>query len=144
MDWVRRKHHEKHFFSGFGHRPFSLTILSTNAFGCEEGCTPGYWKQPQHLDSWCAEYNPDDDFESVFGVDASFTVTLLEALKQGGGGEKALARHAVAALLNGCYGLEYYSPSQVMDMVQDAYSSTDFESAKNIFEWGNELGCPLN
>lgn len=123
---------------------FTLTVFSSNSFGCTEGCTPGYWKQVQHFDSWCTEYSPSDDFETVFGVDASFTVTLLDALKQGGGGEKALARHAVAALLNGCYALDYYTPAQVIDMVQDSYASTDFESFKNVFEAENELGCPLN
>ena len=61
------------------------------------GCTPGYWKQVRHFDSW-VNYSPDDIFSDVFGVGPA--VTLLEALKTGGGGEAALGRHAVAALLN--------------------------------------------
>lgn len=33
------------------------------------GCTPGYWKQCQHLDSWAATgFFPDDVFNTVFGV----------------------------------------------------------------------------
>ena len=64
-----------------------------------EGCTPGYWKQRHHLGSWTG-YGPGEDYDVVFGVVASFDKTLLEALWQGGGGEKALGRHAVAALLN--------------------------------------------
>lgn len=33
------------------------------------GCTPGYWMQCQHLDSWAATgYSPNDSFNTVFGV----------------------------------------------------------------------------
>ncbi|MDP2265616.1 MAG: hypothetical protein Q8J70_03605 [Thiobacillus sp.] len=33
------------------------------------GCTPGYWMQCQHLDSWAvAGFNTDDIFNTVFGV----------------------------------------------------------------------------
>ena len=32
-----------------------------------EGCTPGFWKQDQHFDSWVG-FAPTDSFETVFGV----------------------------------------------------------------------------
>lgn len=124
----------------------SLTVTCTPPDdGGGEGCTPGYWKQPQHLDSWTG-YSPADDYETVFGVDASFTLDLLGALEQGGGGEKALGRHAVAALLNSASGgVSYdYSTAEVIALVQDAYSSGDFEGAKNLLAAANESGCPLN
>lgn len=110
-----------------------------------EGCTPGYWKQDQHLDSWVG-YSPSQDYETVFGVDASFTKTLLEALGQGGGGEKALGRHAVAALLNAANpDVNYlYTEADVIAMVQQAYATGDFEGVKNLFAAQNEMGCPLN
>lgn len=113
--------------------------------GGGEGCTPGYWKQRHHSDSW-ATYNPDDDYEDIFGVDASFDKTLLGALKQGGGGEKALGRHAVAALLNAASGdVSYaFTTSEVITLVQNAYATGDFEGAKNALEAENEQGCPLN
>lgn len=42
--------------------------LSAPKVTCE-GCTPGYWKQCQHLDSWAATgYSPNDSFNAVFGV----------------------------------------------------------------------------
>ncbi|HET7010246.1 MAG TPA: hypothetical protein VFI11_05675 [Anaerolineales bacterium] len=110
------------------------------------GCTPGFWKVDQHFDSWVG-YSPSDDFESVFGVDASFDPhTLLDASWLQGGGEFALARHAVAALLNSTSpDVDYpYSTAQVIAMVQNAYATGDFESAKNLLAWGNELGCPLD
>jgi hypothetical protein len=110
-----------------------------------QGCGPGYWRQEQHLDSWVT-VTPDQDYESTFDVDASFTATLLEALRLNGGGERALARHAVAALLNinnpdVSYAID---ASQLNALVQNAYITRDFESAKDILETHNERGCPLN
>jgi hypothetical protein len=111
-----------------------------------EGCTPGYWRQDQHFDSWLV-YDPTDDFETVFGVDASFDPhTLLDAVWLGGGGESALARHAVAALLNTtASGVDYpYSTAEVLAIVQNAYATGDFESAKNLLAGANDTFCPLN
>lgn len=111
-----------------------------------EGCTPGYWRQPHHFDSWTG-YSPGDDFEVVFGVDASFNPhSLQDAARLGGGGERAMARHAVAALLNAAnpdvsYG---FSVSDVIALVQDAYASGTFETVKDQFEAENETGCPLD
>jgi len=112
---------------------------------CEDGCTPGYWKQEQHFDSWVG-YAPNDGYGEVFDVVASFDKSLLGALEQGGGGEKALGRHAVAALLNAAnpeVGY-YYTESDIIGMVQDAYQTGDFEWAKDQLEYQNELGCPLD
>jgi hypothetical protein len=71
----------------------------TEAPAKSQGCTAAFWRQ-QHLDSWPA-YSPSDHFETVFGVDAFIgDPTLAEALRMGGGSARALARQAVAALLN--------------------------------------------
>ena len=112
--------------------------------GGGQGCTPGYWKQDQHFSSW-VNYSTSDDFEATFGVNASFDKTLLGALKQGGGGEKALGRHAVAALLNASNSdVDYlYTANQVITMVQNAYASNSFEQIKDDLEAQNEAGCPL-
>jgi hypothetical protein len=115
--------------------------------GGGEGCTPGYWKQRQHFDSWVG-YQPSDDFEDVFGVVTGYPAgaqTLLDVLKQGGGGEAALGRHAVAALLNAAGGVDYaYTVAEVIAQVQGAYATGDFGPLKNDFEYQNELGCPLD
>lgn len=111
-----------------------------------QGCTPGYWRQEHHFDSW-VNYSPSDNFETVFGVDASFSPhTLLDAVRLGGGGERAMARHAVAALLNAANpSVAYlYAEADVIAMVQNAYATGSFESTKNLFEAQNELGCPLD
>jgi hypothetical protein len=113
-----------------------------------QGCTPGYWRQEQHFDSWVPTgYAPGDDFNAVFGVSASFDPhTLLDAVWLGGGGENALARHAVAALLNASHpDVNYfYSASDVVSMVQAAYASGDFETTKDLFDAANNAGCRLN
>jgi hypothetical protein len=114
--------------------------------GGGEGCTPGYWKQTHHFDSWVSTgYQPTDSFDAIFGVDSSFE-TLLDGAWAKGGQEKALARHAVAALLNASSpDVSYeYSAAQVIAEVQDAYSSGDYRTTKNMFEEQNEAGCPLN
>lgn len=124
----------------------SLTVRCTPPSGGGEGCTPGYWKQPHHFDSWEATgYEPGDSFDVVFGVDSSFD-TLLDGVEAKGGGEKALARHAVAALLNASspYVSYEYSAAEVMALVEDAYASGYFEVAKDMLEEQNETGCPLH
>ncbi|MDT8304825.1 MAG: hypothetical protein RRC07_02720 [Anaerolineae bacterium] len=111
-----------------------------------QGCTPGYWRQEHHFDSW-AGYSPADDFNSVFGVSATFDPhTLLDAVWLGGGGENALARHAVAALLNAANpDVNYfYSEAQIISGVQNAYATGDFEPFKTALDFANNAGCPLN
>jgi uncharacterized repeat protein (TIGR01451 family) len=120
-----------------------------------EGCTPGYWRQPHHFDSWTG-FTTDQKFSAVFGVEP-FTVrgvgqntitdpTLLEALVANGGGINALARHAVASLLNAASADVDFAltEAQVIALVQDAIASGDLEGAKDQLEDQNEQGCPLS
>ena len=120
----------------------------------KEGCTPGFWKQPQHFDSWVG-YTPSQSFEAVFNVDVTLrgqgqttytTPTLLQALDANGGGVNALARHGVAALLNASNpDVEFaYSTAEVIDLVHDAIVSGDFETAHQLLAAANERGCPLS
>jgi hypothetical protein len=91
-------------------------------------------------------YDPDDDFDTVFGVDFfSPDITLEDALNLGGGGVNALARHAVAALLNAAQGFYPLTEAQVIAAVQAAFADqSTIESTKNDLASKNELGCPLN
>jgi len=116
--------------------------------GCGgEGCTPGYWKQDQHFDSWPAPYTPNMLFSAVF-EDAFPGMTLVQVLANGGGGLDALGRHTVAALLNGASdGVSYdLSAQEVIDMFNDIYPGTDgeYEALKDLFANYNEQNCPLN
>ena len=108
-----------------------------------EGCTPGYWRQPHHYDSWVG-YTPDQLYSDVFGVGPA--LALGEAVKAKGGGMNALMRHSVAALLNASSGdVGYpYSVDEVIAKVQAAFASGEYEAQKDEFADANELGCPLN
>ncbi len=113
-----------------------------------EGCTPGYWKQEQHFDSWTAPYAPATLFSAVF-EDAFPGLTLLQVLSLQGGGLNALGRHTVAALLNGASGGVSYdlAAAQVIAEFNALYPSADkdsYEALKNTFATFNEQGCPLN
>jgi len=80
-------------------------------------------------------------------VDASFNPTNFGSVVAiEGGGENALGRHAVAALLNATNpNVSYlYTQEQVIAMVQQAYASGTFEAIKDLFVLQNEAGCPLN
>lgn len=145
--------------SGFQSVVYKVSLCAKCIDDDYEGCTPGYWRQGQHFDSWVG-YLPGDFFVDVFG--RSITVkgrpmgvkggkpiditnpTLLQALKANGGGINALARHAVAALLNAAAVNFMYSEGEVITMVQGAIDSGDIESIKNELAEQNELGCPLN
>jgi hypothetical protein len=112
-----------------------------------EGCTPGYWKQDHHFADWSAPYAPGDLFSDYF-EDAFPGRTLLDVVKQGGGGLNALGRHTVAALLNSANGEVSYdlTPQGVIDAFNGVYpgSKEDYEGLKNELQNFNEQGCPLN
>lgn len=121
----------------------TFTDTSTERIG-SQGLTPGYWKQPQHFFAW-AGYTQSQSFDSVFGVTAfPSSVTLLQALGTGGGGVDALARQAVAALLNATSPTIAYPlySWQVIQLVHDAIVSgnaTTIESVKNQLSADNSL-----
>lgn len=130
---------------------------SNNGDGCSamcevetaggQGCTPGYWKQTQHFDSWTAPYAPDTQFSAVF-ENAFPGQTLLDVMRNGGGGLSALGRHTVAALLNAASGGVSYgqTPQQIIDGFNTVYPGTkdDYTMVKDGFANANESGCPLN
>jgi hypothetical protein len=86
-----------------------------------EACTPGYWKN--HTDAWGhTSFKPTDDFDLTFGVDYfAPDIPLCEAVWARGGGVNALARHAVAALLNWAHwDVNYcYTDKDIFDAVED-------------------------
>jgi hypothetical protein len=94
--------------------------------GGGEGCTPGYWKQRHHFDSWPAGINPTDQFSAHF--------------------EDALGRHTVAALLNAASSgvSSGLTAAEVVNAFNAVFPDGDYEGQKNIFANLNEQGCPLN
>lgn len=113
-----------------------------------QGCTPGYWRQTQHFDSWTAPYTPTTMFSDVF-ANAFPGQTLLQVVWARGGGINALGRHAVAALLNAASGGVDYdlSVQAVIDDFNAAYASGNrrvIERQKDVFDFLNNQGCGLN
>src|SRR5919108_2909602 len=107
-----------------------------------EGCTPGFWKT--HTDEWPAPYEPSTLFEDVFGESPlDDDLTLLQALNLGGGGLNALARAAVAALLNAASDeIDFeFTVEEVIAMFQEAIETGNIEDVKDEFDRENNRGC---
>lgn len=121
--------------NGSFNEKYSLIRFHFDVVRGAEGCTPGYWKN--HLEDWpTTGYSPGDYFNTVFGVSYfDYDYTLEDAINQGGGGIKKIARHGTAALLSASHpDVNYpYTPAEVISMVQ----------AGNIDPLvdANELGC---
>jgi hypothetical protein len=111
-----------------------------------EGCTPGFWKN--HLDAWPDVYEPNHSFFGTFGAifqNIPSGITLLGALELGGGGPKALTRHAAAALLNAAALDGFFRTDQVIKLYQDAVNGEiSISTALKTLSDANELGCPIN
>jgi len=117
-----------------------------------EGCTPGYWKQPQHADSWAVDINTT--FLEVFGRSIEIKIkkqgsiyepTLLEALNANGGQVNMAARHAAAAYLNAVSSVNFdMSANTVIESFQTSFDSDNYGVLiQNLVDF-NEQGCPLN
>lgn len=119
----------------------------------EGGCTPGYWKQEHHFDSWVG-FSPSDTLSGEgFGPLGSLgSATLLEALQFGGGpgldgATRILMRAAVAALLNASALSFGFTTGQVITLTNAALASGDRTTILNraaAWDTLNNLGCPLN
>lgn len=121
------------------------------------GCTPGYWKQKQHFDSWPAPFVPvgtgASTFNAVFGVEMykrpnGEPYTLLEVMKElNGNGDPVstnLGFHAVAALLNAAHPeVNYgYTSGEIIDLFRNNLHRA--AALKDSLAMLNERGCPLN
>jgi hypothetical protein len=123
--------------------------------GAAEGCTPGYWKQPQHFDSWVGTgFTTSQTLGSVFTNTGRPSTTLLQALSLQGGptiqaAKDILLRAAVAALLNSASpDVDYpLTTAQVIAQVNAALASNDRNTILTLarqLDDDNNLGCPLN
>ena len=126
--------------------PATTTTTTTTKPPKFEGCSHGFWKN--HLNKWVG-YSPDQQVKSVFAAAPGSVknLTLLEGLKVGGGGEKALTREAIAALLNAAHPKVDYplTTSHVIALVNIAFASRKnaiIESLKHTLEYFNKVGAP--
>jgi hypothetical protein len=120
-----------------------------------QGCTPGYWKQEHHFDSWIPTgYSPTDLVGDVF-ADAPADLagdSLVEALDYPGGpglsgASRILLRAGVAATLNAGHpdvNFEIADPGDVIDAVNKALASGNrgkmLELAGKLDDYNN-AGC---
>jgi len=124
------------------------------------GLTPGFWKN--HLGAWEGR-SPTDFFEDIFDVDitinqgkktANNAPTLLDALEAKGGVNEnkmiydALARHAVAALLNAAHpDINYpWTEEEIISAVHEAIEfgiTWNPEQLKDQLDTFNNLGADL-
>jgi len=136
--------------------------LSAPRVRCE-GCTPGYWPQDQHLDSWgptgfrpvdVSETLKADTFNGVFGVSDykksdGTPYTLLEVMRElNGNGDPVstnLGFHAVAALLNAAHpNVNFgYTSGEIITLFKNNYASNG-AALKDSLAMLNEQYCPLN
>jgi hypothetical protein len=121
-----------------------------------EGCTPGYWKQAHHFDSWVG-YTPSQTLESVFDVPDALgmdSTTLVAALGGGGGpgvagAAKILLRAGVASLLNASSSsVDFgWTTGEVITAVNAALASNSRDTMLALaseLDTDNNAGCPLN
>jgi hypothetical protein len=119
------------------------------------GCTPGYWKQEQHFDSYLGTgIAPGTSFKSIF---TQYPVPPTDVVwyfaLDGGGGPGVqgallvLRRAAAAAYLNAAklnYGA---TPAQVVAAVNTAATSNNRNTIlalATLLDNANNRGCPLN
>jgi hypothetical protein len=110
-----------------------------------QGCSPGYWKQKQHFDSYVT-YSPTDKFDTVFGETVFPGKTLVQVLSQGGGGINALGRIITGALLNSSSISGYpYTSAQVIADFKAVHPGTKdaYNTLKDKYE-ALQDPCPLN
>lgn len=138
----------------------ALVVAVQPVFACTEGCTPGYWKQEHHWDSWplrpsSGQIVPSDFIAEICNApelgcldsygDIPTNITLIDALTRKGGGENAFLRHGAAALLNALHpDVEHWDKCDVCGNINAGYDTRDFEYHKDLFAVDNELGCPLD
>ncbi|TQV71622.1 hypothetical protein FLL45_20955 [Aliikangiella marina] len=142
------------------HPELGYQSYSDNAWAyCEDtpvggdGCTPGYWKQDHHLDSWPVDTNIS--FYEVFGRSIEIKIkkqgkiyepSLLQALNASGGQVNMAARHAAAAYLNAmANGVNYdMTANAVIEAFQTSFDNNNYGVLiQNLVDF-NEQGCPLN
>jgi uncharacterized repeat protein (TIGR01451 family) len=119
-----------------------------------EGLSHGYWKT--HPADWDAPITLNQSFEAFFGINltswttggsgkkasTSADITFDQALDLTGGGANALAREAVAAVLN-YYdeNIDYgYDLATIKSMVKTAYDTSIYDPTKNLLENENTSG----
>jgi hypothetical protein len=106
-------------------------------------CSHGYWKQGQHFDNWVG-FTPNQLFSSVF-ENAFPGQTLLQVLKNGGGGLNALGRDTVGQLLNSAkLANPGQTTAQVISMFNAVFPGTNADYSALHAQFVFPHNCGLN
>ena len=123
------------------------------------GCTPGYWKQSHHFDSWPMGYTPNRLIGTVFSgtTAAPYNLggtTMVNALQGDGGptivdAARILLRAATAAVLNSASTSFSYplTTAQIVAQVNGALATQNRATILNLattLDRYNNARCPLN
>jgi len=128
------------------------TTTTTTTTPGGEGCTPGYWKQSQHFDSWPVNITMTLAGAGFTATGLSEGTTLLSALSLRGGptvqdAKNILLRAAAAAYLSSL-AVDYpLTTAEVVSMVNTALASGDRETILGVaatLDRNNNLGCTLS
>jgi hypothetical protein len=116
-----------------------------------QGCTPGFWKQDQHFDSWPVPTSTTLAGAGFTNTGFPASTTLLDALSfQGGpgvtGAKEILLRAAAAAYLNSLATSYPLTTSAVVSQVNTALASNNratILALATTLDNNNNLGCPF-
>jgi hypothetical protein len=120
---------------------------------CNEGCTPGFWKN--HVDLWSCGYTRTTPVSSVFDTTdcgCNFSnLTFFQALNLKGGkticgAQQTLYRAGVSALLSACSVNYTLTTAQIIAEVNAALASCDRQTIlaeATRLDGFNNLSCPL-
>jgi hypothetical protein len=135
--------------SGYAEGSPITTTVTTTPEG--EGCTPGFWKQDQHFDSWPVPITTTLAGAGFTNTGWPASTTLLQALSFQGGptvqdAKNILLRAAAAAYLNSL-AVDYpLTDAEVVSMVNSALASGDratILALAELLDANNNLGCPF-
>lgn len=115
---------------------YALDDISVAAKGAEQWCSPGYWRQPQHEDSWAATgLEPSDLYSEVFDGAVPPVSRKARACSDP---VKVPANPTLMQVLTNpqCYGGDAFN--LVADALSDAHPDINYA--------GNRVpnACPLN
>ena len=116
-----------------------------------QGCTPGFWKQDQHFDSWPVPTSTTLAGAGFTNTGHSPSTTLLDALSFQGGNtlqekKDILLRAAAAAYLNSLAVNYPLTTAEVVSQVNAALASNDKDAIVALAETldkNNNGGCPF-
>ncbi len=126
----------------------TTTCMITNTkIVAAEYCSPGYWKQSQHFDSYVG-YLPTTMFGSVF-ANAFPGKTLVQVLSTGGGGLTAFGRATVGGLLNASALNSGTTTAGVIATFNAVYANAPSGNSNGYYGNAQSLftapeNCPLN